>query len=185
MSTYGGIGFGLEADDGDVTLQVVGTIEAGRFSYVVEENGTEAGPFEGPAASLPLALADLIGLGPRPEPTQDAAVLFVEADQLSGTGRASLLEGWDDELRAGTPIAGDGWVLWSAWAAWLAGDEQEVDGFTVIDGGADGLAAVLELDDGIALEPCTSTDVWIALCGLLPRSAELAPAGAAAMPADA
>ncbi len=173
MSTYGGIEFGLEADDGLGVVKVAGTIEAGRFSYVVDQAGTEHGPYEGSAESLPLALADLIDLGPRVEPAEDAAVLFVEADQLQGTGRASLAEGWDDELRVGTPIASEHWLLWSAWAAWQVGDEPQVDGFTVIDGGDDGLAAVLELEDGIALEPCTSTDVWIALCGLLPRTAEL------------
>ncbi len=174
MSVYGGIAFGLEADAGRGILQVVGTIDAGRFRYVIDEDGTEHGPFEGAAEALPLALAEIVGLGPRLAPAEDAAVLFVEAGQLEGAGRAALLEGWDDELRAGTPIAGDEWILWSAWASWTEGGEPQVDGFTVIDGGDDGYAAVLDLDDGTALQPTTSTDVWIALCGLLPRSAELA-----------
>ena len=64
---------------------------------------------------------------------------------------------------------------WSARASWLTADgvaEREV---VAIDGGTAGLLLVTPVpgSDDTALVPCSATDVWRALCALLPYGWEL------------
>lgn len=174
QDTYGGIEFGLSVDTGSDPITLTGTIDDSRYRFAPSPEHLGDGSLEGSAVALPLRFVELVALGPRPEPEPNAPVLFVEADGLEGTGRDALAAAWGAELREGTVIDGEDWALWSVWAGWMVGEEPIVDGLTFIDHERHGLAAVIESDEGIRIQPCTSTEAWIALCGLLPTSAELA-----------
>lgn len=182
----GAVEFAVHADAGGHCATVVGVVLGGQFRAYLDDSGelgcddvqpADARPdgdvIEGPASALPLRIAEFVDLGPRPAPDADAAVLI--ADQLAGDGRAGVLATWDEEQRAGTPLEGDGWLWWTAVASWEVGGEARVNVLSVIDGGAQGLAVVLEREDGaLVATPCTSTEIWAALCDLLPRASDLA-----------
>lgn len=170
---YGGFEFGLSAETANGVIVLAGTVDDSRYRF---ESGVEHlgdGPLEGLATALPLRFVELLGLGPRPAPGEQSPVLFVETDKFEGAGRAGLAAAWSSELREGSVIEGDDWVLASVWVAWSINEEPIVDGFTFIDHARHGVAAVIESEAGTLLQPCTSTEIWIALCGVLPRSAEL------------
>lgn len=170
---YGGFEFGLSAETADGAIVLAGKVDDSQYQF---ESGLEHlgdGPLEGLATALPLRFVELVGLGPRPAPDEASPVLFVETDQFEGAGRSGLAAAWDAELREGSVIDGDDWALVSVWVAWSVEEEPIVDGFTFIDHARHGVAAVIESEDGVLIQPCTSTEIWIALCGVLPRSAEL------------
>lgn len=168
---YDGVEFGLQLDAGTGLASVAGVIVGGEFRMLAEGDPEATEPTVGPTRALPLYLADLAFLGPRIEPTDDAPILFVE--ELEGMGRPALAAAWADDVKAGTPLDGDEWLYWTAFVAWQVGDETVEDGIVVIDGGDHGIAMVHQTEDGVYIRPCTTTDVWMALCGLLPRTIEL------------
>ena len=178
--------FAVHADAGDRCATVVGVVLGGEFRAYVDEDGelvgdraqpAEAAPgtelIEGPASALPLRIAEFVDLGPRPAPDADASVLI--AEELGGEGRDGVLATWDAEQRDGTALEGDDWLWWTAAVSWEVDGEPRVNVLSVIDGGAQGLAVVLEHErGGLVATPCTSTEVWAALCDLLPRASDLA-----------
>ena len=164
--------FGLRIETSDADLSAVGVLRGDTFRMVLEGEG-EGEAIDGAANATPLQLAILVDLGPRPAPAKDTPVLMAEG--LTSLDRADLLAAWPAELREGTPLANDEALVWNAFATWPVGPgEEAVRTLTVIDGVSDGIAFVELADDGAVLvRPCTSTDVWIALAGLLPYRFEL------------
>lgn len=121
---------------------------------------------------MPLQLALLVALGPRPVPTPDAPVLVGET--LLDASRAGLLDAVPPGDRDGTPLAHDDVMVWTAWATWAVGDVAVSSTVSVADAGDGGIALIDNDLDGLVIHPCTATDVWLELAELLPRQFELA-----------
>jgi len=143
----------------------------GPEGFVLAASDDVPGLMTGVVPAVPLQIAKLVALGPRPSCAEPEVVVVGD------------LSGVDDALAAGDlpaavagVIAAPDAMQWLARARWLAPDgpvEREV---VVFDGGAAGLLLCMPLPDGddVALLPCSSTDVWRALCALLPYPRELA-----------
>ena len=156
--------------------RTAGAVIVDGIATLVLEDG-EA--FTAPASAVPLQLARLVGLSPRPSVGTASAI--VEAlDELDGFDRASLIAAFPAEALQGMSLGEPDVVVWMAWVQWPL-DDGVIAGRSVIvaDGGAAGLT-LIDVDDlGAVARTVTSTDVWMLLCGLLPYPAEL-EAGAGA-----
>lgn len=172
--TYDGVTIALRIEDVERVVTVIGVIDGEDVVLTVDGDDLSAdGPLRRPVVELPLHIASLVGLGPRPAPAADPVVLVSDDD--ADPSRTGLLEGWSPEQVAGTCLqAGSDLVLWSVIVAWTD-DTDELVGraLVVADGGDYGLATIEQRAGGLAVVPCTSTDVWTQLSSLLPRRFEL------------
>jgi hypothetical protein len=128
---------------------------------------------------LPVALVNLVGLGPRPRlPDPSPALLAPPVlDELldrDGAGREQAAR----RLAAAARIEDSSWLralvtggrrMWGADARWGSGSR----GLQVLDT-AVGIWLIEGTNDGVALRPTTPTEVWRRLVGLLPRQTEVA-----------
>ncbi len=167
-----GVEFGLIIEAATEGASATARIEGDRFTL---QSSDGAEPFEGAVSAAALQLAILAGLGPRPRPVAEAPVLL--ADTVETADRAGLLAAWAPDDLEGTPLGSEQVVVWTAWAAWPDPDDASesavLRSFMVADAGPQGIALVDLDDDGVIVRPCSSTDVWFALAGLLPYPVEL------------
>jgi hypothetical protein len=141
----------------------------GPGGFVLASSDDEGALMTGTVAAVPLQIAALVGLGPRP--VADGADLAL-----------GDFSGFEDALGHGELPDAVGAVLaapdrthWSARASWLTSDGLAGREVVAIDGALAGLLLVTAVPGGddTALVPCSSTDVWRALCALLPYPWEL------------
>ena len=141
----------------------------GPAGYVLAASDGDGELMTGTVAALPLQIAALVGLGPRRVPDDPEAALgaFESIEDALA----------DPDLPADVAavLAAPDALRWSARASWVAAEGDDVERDVVaIDGGAAGLllCTPLPASEEIALVPCSSTDVWRALCALLPYPSE-------------
>ena len=170
--TLDGVEFGLIVETADEREVGHGFINDGQF--VLQTSNGAGDSLTSDMSALPLQLALLVALGPRPEPAVDAPVLVGPA--LGDAARATLLDAVPSEDRDGTPLADDDVMVWTAWAAWPEGDGVAMRTLGVADAGDGGIAIIENDADGLVIRPCRSRDVWLALTELLPFGFELADA---------
>ncbi len=120
----------------------------------------------GIVAAVPLQIAMLAGLGPRPV-AEDGAIVIGDIDDPLAA----------DELPAAVAavVAAPDVMRWSARASWNGHDGPAEREVVVIDGGSAGLLLCTPVpgEEGTAFQTCSSTDVWRLLCALLPYPSEL------------
>lgn len=164
-----GVEIGLSLELSDESATVAGEVSAGRYVLHVGDSDL----YEGAAGALPLQLAMLTSLGPRPHPSDAAPVLL--ADGLASLDRAGVLSAWSEEDRAGTPLAHPEVAVWFAWATWNAVDGRAARLVGVADAGGAGIALLDISDDGVLVRPATPTQIWAQLARLLPTPDDLVP----------
>jgi hypothetical protein len=133
------------------------------------------------ADALGRIVARLTGLGPRPRaaaPPEGAAVLEREDLEavLAGRADAPVDDAWGAFLEA---LAGSLAVRWRVDVLWSEAGEGPDRTLEVLDAGPAGLAVLADAREPgfrspVALAPATPTEVWHALCRLLPTDDELA-----------
>lgn len=176
--TLDGVEFGLIVETADEREVGQGYIEDGRFHLQTSSSGGDT--LSSDVSAVPLQLALLVALGPRPAPAAHAPVLIGPA--LSDASRATLLDTVSAADRDGTPIAHPEVMVWTAWAAWPETDGVGMRAMGVADAGDGGIALIENGPDGVVIRPCTSREVWLRLTELLPFGFELA--GAEDVPAN-
>ena len=141
----------------------------GADGYVLAASDAEGALMSGHVDAVPLQIARLVGLGPRP--------LAGGAEEIA----VGDFSGVDDALAAGelpeavaAALSATDVLRWSVRASWISPDGPAEREVVAIDGGSGGLLLCAPVFDGddVALLPCTATDVWRALCALLPYPAE-------------
>lgn len=166
--TLDGVEFGLIVETIDEREVANGFIADGRFHL---ETSSSSEVLSSDAAAVPLQLALLVALGPRPLPAADAPVLVGPA--LADASRATLLDAVGVEDRDGTPLASTDVMVWTAWAAWPQTDGVAVRALGVADAGDAGIARIDNSEDGLIVRPCSAREIWLALTELLPFGFEL------------
>jgi hypothetical protein len=141
----------------------------GAHGYVLSASDDTDALMTGIVQELPLQIALLVRLGPRPvQPDGEAAVGpyrdpadALDATELPAAVRAVL-------------AAPDG-IRWTARAQWPAADGPRKREVVVVDGGRGGLLLCTPIPafGDTVLVPCSSTDVWRELCALLPYPSEV------------
>lgn len=144
----------------------------GPAGFVLAASDDEGSLMTGTIPALALQLASLTALGPRP--VAEEGEFTVGA--FSGIGEA--LAAGDLPAAVAAVLAEPDRVRWCARACWLGPDGPDGPALReviAIDGGGAGILLVTPIEDSedVALVPCSATDVWRALCGLLPYPAEL------------
>lgn len=141
----------------------------GADGYVLAASDAEGALMSGHVDAVPLQIARLVGLGPRP--LGDGAEEVAVGD-FSGIDDALVAGDLPDAVAAA--LSATDVLRWSARATWVAPDGPAEREVVAIDGGSGGLLLCAPVSDGddVALVPCTATDVWRALCALLPYPAE-------------
>ncbi len=166
--TLDGVEFGLVVETTDEREVGSGFIRDGRF-HMKTSSSDEV--LTSDASAVPLQLALLVALGPRPLPAADAPTLVGPA--LEDASRESLLAAVKPEDRAGTPMASPDVMIWTAWAAWPDIDGTAIRVLGVADAGDHGIARIENDTDGVVIRPCAAREVWLALTELLPFAFEL------------
>jgi hypothetical protein len=141
----------------------------GAAGFVLAASDDERALMAGVVQALPLQIAMLVGLEPRPLPgDREMAVGAFGSLETARTARGL------PEAVAGVLAAREA-VHWSARATWASPDGPATRAVVVIDGGPGGLLLCTPLPGGedVALMPCSSTDVWRLLCALLPYPSEI------------
>jgi hypothetical protein len=141
----------------------------GADGYVLAASDAEDALMTGIVQDLPLQIALLVGLGPRPVRPDGEAAVGPYGDLEDARQDSDLPE----DVRA--VLSAEGAVHWRARAQWAAADGPRTREVVVVDGGPGGMllcTPIAALGD-VALVPCGSTAVWRALCALLPFPSEL------------
>lgn len=143
----------------------------------------------GHPSAVPIVIAGIVDLGPRPVPATDGAVVLPERAVralVDPRGHGDLQP--DEVLEAAQVpqdrrgalrrLAEDCRASWSAEARWMVGVDRVARArVRVLDGGPAGLWRYerrrAEGRDIARLEPTTAREVWRELCALLPSEGEL------------
>lgn len=157
----------LHVGDDEQAVRVDGIFGAAGYVLATDVEGDEL--MTGASPALPLQIARLVALGPRPVPAEPVAA------RGPADGLAASVADRDMPAAIVRVVEAPGAVRWSARASWAAPEGVGSRVVAVIDGGAQGL---LQIASGGGEEVVAATvralDVWRALCGLLPYPAEVA-----------
>lgn len=140
----------------------------GAGGYALAASDDTAALMTGIVQGLPLQIALLMGLGPRPVDPDGESVVGPYSRPADALEAAELPESVRSALTA------TGAIHWSARAHWAGAEGPQQREVVVFDGGPGGLLLCTPIPalDEMALVPCSSTDVWRALCALLPYPSE-------------
>lgn len=162
----------LQVSEGEEASRADGLF--GRDGYVLASDEPAGAIMSGACSVLPHQLALLTGLGPRPVPSAPE-IGFGDLDAL-----AAALQAGDLPPAVAAVLRAPDVLRWTAHVSWVSPDGPAHRYAAVFDAGAAGLVLGsprpdVEDDDGIVLATAGSTDVWRALCALLPEPTEIAP----------